>query len=101
MRLDSLDGLIVALCRDTARREHQISREDVSRRTKTELRYISYKINEAAREVVGDDYMKYIREIGESVGYAKSQVGDISEAAYKLKKAEIKLCIARKLHLSD
>ena len=100
-RRDSLDELIISLCRDQSRRDSVSEREGVSRRTRTELRFISYKIAEAAMEIVGDDYATYIHEIGESIGYAKSSLMDISESEYKLKKAEVKVNIAKRLHLID
>ena len=101
VRVDTLDELIVALCRDYERRERSILRSDTSHRTKVEMKYLNYKVKEAAMEIVGDDYALYINEIGRSIGYAKSKVQDISEIDYKLKKAKIKSNIAKKMHLSD
>ena len=101
IKRDTLDELVVALCKDFGRRERALMRSDISHRTKVELKYLNYKLSEAAREVVGDDFAAYIKEIGESVGYAKSELGEIGETAYKIKKAEVKANIAKKLHLTD
>ena len=101
VKQDTLDGLVVSLCRDFDRRERALCKNDVSHRTKVELKYINYKISEAAREVAGEEYAVYIKEIGREIGYAKTEISEISEAAYKLKKAEIKANIARRLHLTD
>ena len=100
-RYDTLDELVVALCKDFTRRERLISNPATSHRTKVELKYMNYKIGEAAREVVGDDFLAYVREIGEAIGYASSSVGEVSERTYKLKKAEVKANIAKRLHLTD
>ena len=101
VRRDTLDELVVSFCKDFARRERMILRNDISHRTKVELKYINYKLSEAAREIVGDDFATYINEIGESVGYAKTKLCDVSEVTYKLRKAEVKANIAKKLHLTD
>ena len=98
---DTLDELIVALCKDFRRRERTINHINTSHRTKVELKYINYKLAEAAKEIVGDDFATYIYEIGESVGYAKTSLNDIGETAYKLKKSEVKANIAKRMHLSD
>ena len=99
--VDTLDDLIVSLCRDYFRREKAISLPGLSHRTKVELKYLNHKISEASKEIAGDDFLTYINEIGRSVGYAKSAVTDVSETEYKLKKSEIKANIAKKMHLSD
>ena len=101
VKKDTLDELVTSLCKDYARRERSLNMRTLSHRTRVELKYINYKIAEAAREVVGDDFATYINEIGESVGYAKSDIDGVSEKSYKTKKAEVKLNIARKLHLAD
>lgn len=101
IKKDTLDELIIVLCKDYRRRERSLTYQNLSHRTKVELKYLNYKLAEAAKEVVGEDYATYIYEIGESVGYAKTAVGDVGESDYKIKKAEIKSNIARKLHLCD
>ena len=52
-------------------------------------------------EVVGRDYEIYIRERGDGRGYARSAVIDVSESSYKRLKREVKINIAKKLHLMD
>ena len=101
VRRDTLEEVVVALCKDFSRRERLIANPATSHRTRVELKYINYKLSEAAREVVGEDFPIYLREIGESIGYASSSVEEISESTYKLKKAEVKANIAKRLHLAD
>lgn len=98
---DTLDDLIVAFCRDYSSRKGAISSGKCKRRTRMEYEYINARISEAAREIVGEEFEKYINEIGFSVGYANSEVYGISEKSYKENKKEVKVNIARKLHLLD
>lgn len=98
----SLDVLVRALCLDYSRRELAIANRSVSHRTDTEFRYYNFKIFDAAAEVVGEaDAEIYIKEIGEKVGYAKSDVFLISEVTYKQRKRCVMDNIAKKLHLCD
>lgn len=98
----SVDALVVALCADYDRREVAMKRGSVSRRTDMEYRYLNFRIMEAAAEIVGEaEAYTYINEIGRKIGYARSQIGTASETTYKIKKGEVKLNIARKLHLLD
>lgn len=95
---DTLDGVVVALCRDYMRRERRTD----NRRVMMEHKYINTKMREASGEIVGDRYAEVmIFEIGERIGYAASAIEDISESTYKRRKAEVKLAIARKLYLLD
>lgn len=98
---DSLDTLVTAFCHDYFARERVLRDKACSRRTGMEYEYINRRIHDAAAEVAGAECEIYIREIGERIGYAKSDVADISESQYKLIKKEVKLNIARKLHLID
>ncbi len=99
---DTLDALIVALCRDFGRRESEIEARNMSYRTLVEYAYINHKIREAAREIAGDIYYRaFIDEIGDRRGYVFSHTDNICESTYKKYKKEIKNNIARKLHLSD
>ena len=99
---DSLDVLITALCRDFPRRARAISEGMSKKRTLTEFRYLNFKIFEAAVGVVDENLvMLYIKEIGENIGYAKSEIPGLSEIAYKSYKKLIKEEIAKKLHLAD
>ena len=98
----TLDTLVIALCLDFERRQAVIVGGKATKRTDTEYRYYNFKILDAAADIVGDDMAKlYIKEIGERIGYAKSEVDDVSEVTYKNYKRMIKDNIARKLHLSD
>ena len=98
---DTLDRLVVAFCRDYFFRKSAIESGEVSKRTRMEYEYINGRIAEAAREIVGGDYEIYIEEIGEARGYAGSEVLSISESTYKQYKKEVKVNIAKKLHLLD
>ena len=71
------------------------------RRTLMEYEYLNRRISDAAKEVAGDAYIIYIKEIGENVGYAQSAAEDVSEYTYKKVKKEVKINIAKKLHLID
>ena len=97
----SLDDLIIALCKDYERREAVIADNNCGRRTVMEYKYINYMLREAAEEVAGKYATAYINEIGEKIGYAYSRAGEVSESTYKSRKREVKLNIARKLHLID
>ena len=99
---DTLDMLIVAFCRDYfARQEVLRGGSSYSRRTRMEYEYVNRRIREAAIEIVGCESDVYIYEIAEKIGYAYSKVQGICEVTYKRKKREVKLNIARKLHLID
>ena len=98
---DTLDFLIVAFCRDFETRERSIKEKSCKRRTLMEYEYINRRLVDAAREIVGESYRTYIKEIGERIGYAYSRIEHLSETDYKLKKREVKLNIARKMHLLD
>ena len=102
MRSESLDGLIVAICADFDRRANAIESGSVTHRTEMEYSYLNYKIFEATAEIVGSYYAQdMIREIGARRGYAKTAIDDYSEKTYKVKKSQIKMNIAKKLHLID
>lgn len=102
LRRDSADEVVIALCKDYARRESVIKEGNLSRRTLCELRYYNYTIFNAASEIVGErDAREFISDIGGSVGYAVSNLEYFSEAYYKSKKIEVKRNIARRLHLID
>ena len=98
----TLDTLVIALCLDYGRRQAVIVGGEATKRTDTEYRYYNFKIFDAAADIVGEDMAElYIKEIGARVGYAKSEVEDVSEVTYKGYKRMIKDNIAKKLHLCD
>lgn len=101
--LNTLDALVVALCRDYVRRQVAISKGDMPRRILTEYKYLNTNIFEAVSEIVGEfDAKIYIDEIGGMTGYAGSEFGyRMSEGTYKAYKRSITKNIAKKLHLSD
>lgn len=99
---ESVDAVVTALCADFWRRASSIEEGRSRRSTDAEHRYLNYKITAAATEAVGGYEAEFfIREIGEKVGYAKSEMTWISEATYKKRKRAVKVCIAKKLHLID
>ncbi len=94
--------VVVSLCADYERRRLAILERSVTHRTEMEYRYLNFKLLSAAEEIVGDkDAELMICEIGNRIGYAYSELCDISEVSYKLKKQEVKTNIAKRLHLID
>ena len=99
---DSVDLLVIALCRDFDRRKKAIDLGSATRRTLVEFRYLNFKILEAVGDVVEKDLVPiYIEEIGNNVGYAKTVIDGISEVSYKKTKKLLRENIAKKLHLTD
>ena len=97
-----LDNLIIALCLDYERRCNAVAANKASKRTIMEYRYINYRMEDAATEIVGiRGADTFIKEVGKRIGYAYSDIDFLSEAAYKQQKREVKINIARKLHLLD
>ena len=98
---DTLDELIVALCRDYQRRKKIIEERSAPRRVDTELRYLNFLSYDAAVGEVGEELAEiFIEEIGYKIGYAKSRVEDMSEVTYKKFKQKVKAAIAKALHLT-
>lgn len=97
----ALDLLVVAICQGFEERRRAIESGSYGKRTLMEYEYINRRVAEAAREIVGFDYDIYINEIGNKIGYAKSEVCDVCETEYKRLKKEVKLNVARRLHLFD
>lgn len=94
--------IVEALCADYKRQRELITSGKLEHRTAVELRYYSFKIFDAVAEIVGErDAETMIREVGENIGYAKSDLFYFSEALYKTRKLEVKYNIARRLHLID
>lgn len=100
--VDTLDALVVALCLDYERRAKAIDLSSASRRTDIEYKYLNFKIYNAVAEISGDALAHtYINEIGNKIGYAKSEIDELSEVTYKNYKRLMKENIAKKLHLCD
>ena len=100
MLVQTLDALVVALCRDYKRQREIIEARTAERRVDTEYRYYCFKIYDAAAEIVGERLAEeFISEIGNRVGYANSSLYYFSEKHYKDTKQRVKESIAKKLHL--
>lgn len=98
----SLEMLIVALCADYQRRKEVIENRRAQRRVDTELRYLNFKIYDAAAEIVGEELAElFIYEIGSEVGYAKSEASFMSESTYKIYKKRVKDNLSVKLYLRE
>ncbi len=101
-RGDTLSDVVVALCRDFDRRKREINLCRMSRRTIMEYKYLNFIMYDAACEIAGERYGEvYIKEIGNGIGYAKTEIDDISEVTYKKRKADVKMNILRRLHMID
>jgi hypothetical protein len=99
---DSLSDVVIALCKDFDRRKSEIALGRLSRRTIMEYKYLSFIMYDAASEIAGEEHGEvYIREIGNCIGYAKTEIDNISEVTYKKRKAEVKMNILRRLHMID
>ncbi len=98
---NSVDSLVIAHCRDYRRRAAAIEERSMPRRVDNELRYYNFKIYDAVASVVGEGRAEaFIREIGDRIGYAKSEFMDeMSECTYKEVKRRIKDTIAAALYL--
>ena len=97
---DSLDNLVVALCMDYKRREGIILERMADRRIDNELRYINFKMFDAAAEIVGEaNAASFIKEIGYGIGFVNSSEHYMSEGTYKKYKALVKQNIAKRLYL--
>ena len=97
---DTLDNLVFALCADYERRAGIILARTAERRVDNELRYINFKMFDAAAEIVGEARAEaFIREIGTRVGYVNSSELYMSEGTYKNYKSLVKKNIAKRLYL--
>ena len=99
----SLGALLEALCLDYDRRRIAIAQGRLSRRVLHEYRYLNDRILYAAYSVTGDTSLShiYIREIGERIGYAYTELEGVSEITYKRRKALIRRRILEELRLLD
>ena len=96
----SVSEIVRALCLDYPRRAEAISLHSFSGRIENEFKYYNFKIYDAAAEIVGESLAeKFICEIGERAGYARSRVNLMSERSYKAYKHETVENIARRLYL--
>ena len=100
MRARGVDGIVVALCADFARRERVIAERSEPHRVELEYRYLNFKIMSAAASLCGErDGRVLIDEIGSETGYAGSALSYYSEISYKRLKRAVKDGIATSLNL--
>lgn len=95
-----LEAIVCALCADYPRRADIISRKAAPYNVIMEYRFLNYRIMNAAIEIAGSrDALFFIKDIGENVGYAASDLFVLSEAVYKERKKEVRDNIAKRLSL--
>ena len=95
-----LEVLISALCADYMRRAEIISRRGAPYNVIMEYRFLNYRIMNAAIEIAGTrDAIYFIKDIGNNIGYASSDLWALSEAVYKERKTGVKNNIAKRLSL--
>ncbi len=99
---DGARRVVVALCSDYERRKKAIEEHTVTPRTENEYKYYNYKIYDATAEIIGrKNAERMIADIGAERGFAKSDITDFAEAAYKYKKRTVIGNIAKSLHYAD
>ncbi|MBP3308547.1 MAG: hypothetical protein J6L90_03810 [Clostridia bacterium] len=99
---DTLTELVEALCKDYGRRQALMRGEATSRRVKNELVYLNMRLFEAAGEIVGGNLAEaFIRDIGEGIGYGRTELSFFSETEYKTQKRLCVQNIAKRLFLCD
>ena len=97
-----LNDIIVALCADYDRRKQCALDSKMSKRVLMEYVYINSRLFDAAAEIAGPSFAEqYIYDIGNSVGYARTELYIFSEPTYKDYKARIKENMLKKLKFID
>ena len=97
----NLSDIVVALCADYDRRRRAILYKSERERVISEYIYINAKLFRAAAEIAGPECAEgYINDIGNSIGYARTELYEVSESTYKRMKMEIKENMYRALNLT-
>lgn len=92
--------IISALCAHYEARRAAIENKTVPKRVRMEYAYLNSRLLTAAAEIVGHPSAEgFIRDIGEAVGYAKTELEGYGETSYKKNKICIKINMAKKLYL--
>ena len=95
----NLSDIVIALCADYERRNSVIKDKSERERVISEYLYINSKLFGAAAEIAGPEQAeRYINDIGNAIGYARTEVEDVSEGTYKKMKSEIKENMYRRLN---
>ncbi len=97
---EGLEEIVRALCADYTRRALVIECRSAPFNVIMEYRFLNYRIMNAALEIAGPrDARGFIKDIGEEIGYAATDLWLLSEKEYKHRKTEVKQNIARRLSL--
>ena len=97
---EGVEEIIRVLCADYTRRALVLECKNAPFNVIMEYRFLNYRILNAAIEIAGTrDARVFIKDIGEEIGYAATELWLLSEIEYKTRKAQIKFNIARRLSL--
>ena len=97
---NGLEEIIKSLCADYTRRAVVLTCSNAPFNVIMEYRFLNYRIMNAAIEIAGTrDARCFIKDIGEEIGYAETELWLLSEAEYKHRKTQVKYNIARRLSL--
>jgi hypothetical protein len=97
---EGLERIIKSLCADYSRRATIIQCKNAPFNVIMEYRFLNYRIMDAAIEIAGPrDAREFIRDIGEEIGYASTDLWLLPENEYKKRKKQIKNNIAKRLSL--
>ena len=97
---DGVEEIIRVLCADYTRRALVLECKNAPFNVIMEYRFLNYRILNAAIEIAGTrDARVFIKDIGEEIGYAATDLWLLPELEYKNRKAQIKVNIARRLSL--
>lgn len=97
---EGLERIIKSLCADYTRRALVIECRNAPFNVIMEYRFLNYRIMNAAIEIAGPrDARGFIKDIGDEIGYAATDLWLLSENEYKQRKSQVKHNIAKRLSL--
>ena len=97
---EGLEKIIKSLCADYTRRALVLECRSAPFNVIMEYRFLNYRIMNAAIEIAGPrDARRFIKDIGEEIGYATTDLWLLSETEYKQRKIQVKNNIAKRLSL--
>ena len=95
-----VERTVRGVCEDYARRQKEIERGKLPPEIIGHYMIMNAKIDNAIASCCEESFCEEIREdIGTQTGYNRSKVTFLSFGAYKTRKRECKLAIAKALHL--